>query len=208
MNLQILPLAITMMMGPQIISAIILVTTGRPVRDSVAFLAGVALAASVGVTITRGIFSLLGHGVSLGDPSQRGSVGTVIQFGLVILLLGAAVKNYVRRETVEPPKWLSALMEAGPGKAFATGFLVILLMPSDIVVLLTVGANLEQNKASVVAALPFIGATVLIAALPLLALLLFHRRAATAMPRVREWANSHSWVINVVTCLIFVLLIL
>lgn len=208
MDLQILPLAVTMMMGPQIMSAIILVTADRAVRVSLAFLLGVALASTVGVAITLTLFRLLGDSVSLGSPSQPGSVGTLIQLGLVVLLLAAAAKNYVRRETVEPPKWLTALMEAGPQKAFLTGLLVILLMPSDIAVMLTVGANLAQNGADLSAALPFIAATVVVAALPLLALLVFHRRAARAMPLVREWTNSHSWLINVVACLIFVALIL
>ncbi len=65
-------------------------------------------------------------------------------------------------------------------------------MPSDIIVMLTVGVNLEHNDSSVAAALPFIVATVLVAALPLLAVLLFHRRAESAMPKVRDWMNPHS----------------
>jgi hypothetical protein len=43
--------------------------------------------------------------------------------------------------------------------------------------MLTVGVNLKHNEASPVAALPFIAATLLIAALPLLLFLLFRRRA-------------------------------
>ncbi|MBA9006327.1 GAP family protein [Thermomonospora cellulosilytica] len=207
MNLQILPLAVTMMVGPQIMSAIILVTSRRAVRVSLAFLLGVAVATTVGVAIARAVFALIGNGVEL-DGSGRGTTGTVIQIGLVALLLAAAVRNYVRRETVEPPGWLTTLLEAGPRKALATGLLVIGLMPSDIVVMLTVGANLEQNEAGLAAALPFIAATVVVAALPLLMVLLLHRRAERLMPRVREWMNSHSWVINVAACLIFVALIL
>ena len=69
-------------------------------------------------------------------------------------------------------------MSADPKQALKTGLLVILLMPSDIIIMLTVGVNLTQNNLGLVAALPFIGATVLIAALPLLLYLLFQRRAA------------------------------
>jgi hypothetical protein len=207
-NLQILPLAVTMMMGPQIMSAIILVTAERAIRASLAFLLGVAVAAAAGVALTRGVFALLGGGVSLGEPSDQGSAGTIIQIVLVALLLAKALKSYLGRETAEPPKWLGGLMEATPRKALVTGLLVILLMPSDIVVMLTVGANLEQNDAGLVAALPFIGLTVLIAALPLLALLLLHRRAKRVMPRIREWMNTHSWLINIITCLVFIALIL
>ncbi|QKV91438.1 GAP family protein [Streptomyces sp. NA02950] len=208
MDLQILPLAVTMMAGPQIVADVILVTTRRPVRVSLAFLLGVAIATTAGVALTRGIFALLGSAVSPGSPEQRGSAATVLQLVLVGLLVAAAVKNYVKRETVEPPKWLGSLMEAGPGRALVTGLLIILCMPSDIVVMLTVGASLEQYDEGLVEALPFIGLTVLIAALPLLVYLLFGRRAREAMPRLREWLNSYSWVVNIAACLIFIVLIL
>ena len=56
-------------------------------------------------------------------------------------------------------------------------------MPSDVIVMLTVATNLEQHGDSVTAAVPFILLTTLIAALPLLGFLLFHRRAVHAMPR-------------------------
>jgi threonine/homoserine/homoserine lactone efflux protein len=208
MNLQILPLAITMMAGPQIMSAIIFVTNPRAGRVSLAFLAGVALATTAGVAIATGLASLLGSGASLGDSSDNGSLGTVIQFALVGLLIAAAVKNYVRRETVHPPKWLGALQRADARKAFKTGLLIILLMPSDIVVMLTVGVNIAQNDASLASALPFVAATVLVAALPLAFYVIFHRRAQEAMPKVRDWMNANSWLINIIVCGIFIVLIL
>jgi hypothetical protein len=71
-----------------------------------------------------------------------------------------------------------------------------------------VGFNLAQSDLSWVDAVPFIGATVVVAALPLLALLLFRRRAEKIMPGVRAWMNANSWLINVLVCAIFVALIL
>jgi Sap, sulfolipid-1-addressing protein len=204
-NLQILPLAITMMAGPQIMSAIIFVTAEKAVPLSLAFVVGVAIATTLGVLIVY----LLGEAldIDLGDSSDSGSKGAIVQYVLVALLALAAVKNYVRRETIEPPKWLGKLQQAGPRQAFTTGLLVILLMPSDIIIMLTVGTNLEQSSASFSEALPFIGATVLIAALPLLGYLLFHRRAVTAMPKVRDWMNNNSWAVNIIVCVIFIILI-
>jgi threonine/homoserine/homoserine lactone efflux protein len=204
MNLQILPLAITMMAGPQIMAAIIFVTAPKALRVSVPFLAGVAIATTVGVIITTTIASLL----SLGDPSDSGSSGNIIQYVLVGLLVALAIKNYVGRETAEPPRWLGALQSADVKRAFMTGLLVILLMPSDIIIMLTVGTNLAQNNAGLVAALPFIGATVLVAALPLLFFVLFHRRAQQFMPKVRDWMNTHSWLVNIIVCGVFIALIL
>ena len=208
MSTQVLPLAITMMAGPQIMSAIIFVTHPRAVRMSLAFIAGVAIGVTVGVIVTRGLASLLGSNASLGDPDDAGSAATIIQIGLIALLIASMIRNFVKRATIEPPKWLGALMEADEKKAFALAFLLLTIFPSDAIVLLTVGANLEQNGQSVVDALPFIGLTVLIAALPFLAYVLFHRRAMRAMPKVRDWMNSNSWLINIIVCGIFIFLIL
>jgi hypothetical protein len=207
-NTDILPLAITMMAGPQIMSAIIFVTSERAVRNSLAFVVGVLVATVIGVAVLRGVLSLLGDNVSLGDPSDNGSAGKIIQYALVALLVAAAIKNYLGRETVEPPKWLGKLQEADAREALRTGLLVILVMPSDVIVMLTVATNLEQNGHSLGDAWPFILLTALIAALPLLGYLLFHRRAVHAMPKLRDWMNANSWLVNIIVCAIFVVLIL
>jgi hypothetical protein len=208
MNLQILPLAITMMAGPQIMSAIIFVTASKPVKVSASFIAGVTIATTVGVAISLAAVALLGNSVSLGDSSDNGSTGHVIQYLLVGLLVAFAVKNYLGRETVEPPTWLGTLMSADWQRALKTGLLVILLMPSDIIIMLTVGVNLAQSGDGLIAALPFIGATTLVAALPLLLFLLFHRRAQRLMPKIRDWMNSNSWLVNIIVCGVFIVLIL
>jgi hypothetical protein len=55
---------------------------------------------------------------------------------------------------------------------------------------------------------PFVVATILIVALPVLSYLLFHRRAEQAMPKVRDWMNTHSWLVNIIVYVVFILLIL
>ena len=206
MDLKVLPLAITMMAGPQIMADIIFVTSRRPVRIDGAFVLAVAIAATAGTAIAAGLVSLLG--LDLGSESDSGSAGTVIEVALVGLLILASIKNVVRRETIEPPKWLGALQQADARKAFVTGLLVILLMPSDIVVMLTVGTRLEHTDSSFIDAIPFLAATVLVAALPLLTYLLFRRRAQAAMPKVRDWMNSNAWAVNIIVYAIFIVLIL
>jgi Sap, sulfolipid-1-addressing protein len=205
-SLAILPLAVTMMAGPQIMSAFVFVTAKRPVQLSLSFLGGVALGTTLGLTIARGITALL-HGSLLSDDTSDSGF-TAIQIALVGLLLALAVKSYLGRETAEPPSWLAGLLGAGPRRAFTMGLLLILLMPSDVVIMLTVATNLEQNDASIVAATPFVVATIAIAALPFLAYVLFHRAAQRAMPRVRDWMTSNSWLVNIVVYCIFIVLIL
>jgi hypothetical protein len=207
MNLAVLPLAITMNAGPQIMSAIIFVTASKPLKLSAYFLAGVVIAVTAGVTVTYTLASVLGNSVSLGDPSDSGSIGNIIQYVLVGLLVLLAIRSYLGRETSEPPRWLGAMQNATPTTAFTTGLLLLSVFPSDLMILLTVGINLAQHDAGLVAALPFIGATILIAALPALSYLLFRRRAERAMPKVRDWMNTNSWLVNIIVYVIFILLI-
>jgi len=208
MSLSVIPLAITMNAGPQIMSAIIFVTALKPLKLSAYFLAGVVIAVTAGVTITYTLADVLGNSISLGDSSDSGSLGNIIQYLLVGLLVLLSIKNYVRRESIEPPRWLGALQNAQPRTAFTTGLLLLSVFPSDLVILVTVRVNLAQNNASLLAALPFVVATILIAALPVLSYLLFHRRAKQAMPKVRDWMNTHSWLVNIIVYAIFIVLIL
>jgi threonine/homoserine/homoserine lactone efflux protein len=208
MSLSVIPLAITMNAGPQIMSAIIFVTAPKALRLSAYFLAGVVIAVTVGVTVTYTLATVLGNSVSLGDPSDSGSLGNIIQYLFVGLLVFLSIKSYVNRETSEPPRWLGAMQNAKPRTAFMAGLLLLSVFPSDLVILVTVGVNLVQNNASLLGALPFVVATILIAALPVLSYLLFHRRAVRAMPKVRDWMNAHSWLVNIIVYIIFIVLIL
>jgi hypothetical protein len=208
MSLAVLPLAITMNAGPQIMSALIFVTAAKPLKLSAYFIAGVVIAVTAGVTVTFGIASLLGNSVSLGDSSDSGSLGNIIQYLLVGLLIFLSLRSYLTRATSEPPRWLGAMQNAKPRTAFMAGLLLLSIFPSDFVVLMTVGINLAQSNSSLVAALPFVAATILIAALPMLFYLLFRRRAEVAMPKVRDWMNTNSWLVNIIVYVVFIVLIL
>jgi Sap, sulfolipid-1-addressing protein len=185
-------------------TAILFVTHPTPIRVSVAFLIGVSAAMVLGTTI----FYLLGSTIDLGDPSDQGSTGTIIQLVLVGVLVLLAIFVYRHRENSEPPKWLGGLLEASTMKALLIGFVLIAVMPTDIISMLTVGVNLQQNDSSLVGAIPFWLLTLLIAASPLLLYLLFRKRAQTAMPKVRDWMGTHSWLVNIIVIGIFIFLIL
>jgi hypothetical protein len=207
MSLAVLPLAITMNAGPQIMSALIFVTAAKPLKLSAYFMAGVVIAVTVGVTITFTLASVLGGG-TLGDPSDGGSIGNIIQYVLVGLLVILSIRSYLTRATSEPPRWLGAMQNATPRTAYLAGLLLLSIFPSDFVVLMTVGVNLAQSGSGLLAAVPFVAATILIAALPVLSYLLFRRRAQRLMPKVRDWMNTNSWLVNIIVYVIFIMLIL
>src|SRR5919106_239450 len=206
MSLEVLPLAVTMLVGPGIMAAVILITTQEPLRVSLAYVLGFTISTAAGVAVAAGIASL--SGIDLGSSDHSGSTGTIIQLVLVGLLVVASLVTFLRRATSEPPKWLGSLLEATPSKALKMGLLIVVIMPSDVVIMLTVGTNLEQTGSSLVDAIPFVALTTLVAALPLLAYLVFRHPAQRAMPKVRDWMNANSWAVNVITYCVFIVLIL
>jgi hypothetical protein len=204
---KILPLAITMMAGPQILTQIIFVTGARPVTNSLAYLAATLISMTVMLLVWLGLASAFGGSLSdsSGDPS---TASKVIEAALVGLLIIASIKAYLGRETAEPPKWMGKLQEATPRRAFVLALVLMTVMPSDFVIVMTVGIHLNANGLQYWDALPFIGLTLLIAAIPMLFYLLFRERAKVAMPKVRNWMNANSWVVNIAVYAIFIVLLL
>lgn len=201
---QILPLAITMIAGPQILSAIILITSRYPVRSSLAYISAVALAATAGTLALFLIFKTLGVDALGGG---EGRLGKIIETSLVALLIFMSIRTYAKRAEIKPPKWMKSLQQTTPKNAFILGLTLIFLMPSDIMIMTTVALHLISRGLSYVSAIPFIILTTLIAALPLIIYELFKKRATTAMPGVNSWMDKNSWMIQIFVYIIFIVLI-
>jgi hypothetical protein len=54
----------------------------------------------------------------------------------------------------------------------------------------------------------FLTLTLLMAALPVLSSVLFKKRAEKVMPKVQEWLDTHSWIINEVVIVFFMCMII
>jgi hypothetical protein len=197
-HLQILPLALIMVMGPQILTAIFLVTSHEPVKNSGAMLIGVVLAASLSILVWFGLVDLIGI-----DPKEGGSPTTVdyVVAGLLALL---AIRVFRTRGTAETPKWMTTLQEAEPKRAFSLAFLLIFLMPTDIIAVISTVNFLHGNGLNALEGWPLVAATTLLMALPILGYLLLGHRARNAMPGIRDWLTTNSWLVNLVVIIYFI----
>jgi Sap, sulfolipid-1-addressing protein len=197
-SLQILPLALIMVMGPQILTAIFLVTSKEPVKNSIAMVIGVVVAASLSLLIWFGIVDAIGI-----DPKEGGGPTTAdwIVAGLLALL---AIHTIRGRGTASVPKWMSALQEAEPRRALTLGFLLILLMPTDIVAVISTANWLHDNSKDVLDGWPLVAATTLLMALPILAYLLLGHRVRDAMPGIRNWLTTNAWLVNLIVIVYFI----
>jgi Sap, sulfolipid-1-addressing protein len=196
-KLHVLPLALIMVMGPQILTSIFLVTSREPVKNSLSMLTGAAL----GVCTSVAIWYLL---VQALDISPRGNGGpTTADYVVAGLLVLLGIHVFRGRGTAKVPKWMTALQEAKPKKAFSLGYLLILLMPTDIIAVIATVNYLHDNHRSEVHAWVLVAATVGLLAIPIAGYLLLGRRAREAMPGIREWLTGNAWLVNLIVIVYF-----
>jgi hypothetical protein len=84
------------------------------------------------------------------------------------------------------------------------GFLLILLMPTDIVAVISTVLFLHDRGEDALHAWPLVAATTLLMALPILAYTLLGRRAREAMPGIREWLTTNAWLVNLIVIVYFI----
>jgi hypothetical protein len=188
-------MAVVMSAGPQIVTATFLATSQGSKRNSLAFLAGVAAATTIGVTV----FFLLGSGTAGKQKDGKDWLDWVI-IGLLVFLV---IWVFVKRNETQPPKWMGRLQDANPRFAVTIGFLLYILMPTDLVAMATVGAYIARQGEPWWHTLGFVVLTVLIAGLPFIVLLAMGKRAESVLPRIREWMNANSWIVNEAVLLFF-----
>ena len=196
--LTVLPLAIVMVAGPQILSAIFLATSADWRRNSLAYVGGAALSISIVVSVAY----LVGFGAMRAEES-----GTALDIVILVLLVVAMIRTYLKRGESKPPAWMGRLQEAEPWFSFRLGFLLLGIFPTDIITSVAVGSFLAGQGASLTEAIPFVAVTLLLLALPSLAVRLMGERAEVVMPKVRDWMNANSWIVSEVVLAFFAALV-
>ena len=197
----VLPLALVMIAGPQIISAIFLAASENPRRSSLAYLVGAGLAVYLGLTVWYAVF----HAVrDTGSSQSKDRNHDLINWIVLALLVVLAAIVFARRKRNQPPKWMGKLETASPRFALGLGFLLFIAMPSDEATMAAVAGTLAGHDKPYWHVLPFLGLTMLLLSLPLLALLAFGQRVVEILPKIRDWANQHSWIVSEIVILIFV----
>jgi threonine/homoserine/homoserine lactone efflux protein len=184
---KIIPLAFVMIAGPQILTAIFLATSEDWRGNSAALVGGAAL--SITTIVTAAFF--LSDGAS-----KQGASGHALDIIFMVLLVAAGVHTFLTRKTSKPPKWMGKLEEETPKGAFKLGFLLLGVFPTDILTSIAVGGSVAGHHDSWLEVLPFVLVTLLFLALPALCVLLLGDKAKKALPKVRDWMNSNSWIVS------------
>lgn len=203
--LAVLPLALTMNLGPQIVAAIVLVTGKNPVKKSLAYLAAVFVTSTTITLVAFIVFQYVNSGPPTGGQSETSQILNYVFAGLLALL---ALRVFLKRKEKRKPKWMSTLQDAKAGSVFKTGLMLYSFMPTDLVSMLTVAQYLATRKLHFSSCFPFLFLTLLFAAFPLLFYLLFKKRVQAVMPRVQNWMDNHAWIINEIVIMFFICMVL
>jgi hypothetical protein len=188
-------MAFVMIAGPQILSAIFLATSQNWRRNSAAYIAGAAVSITAVVTIAY----FVGSGVS-----DAGASDNTLYIAVLILLVLAALRTFLKRKEAEPPKWMGRLQTANPKFSFKLGLLLLGVFPTDILTSWAVGTFLASHDDPWWHYLPFVLLTLLFLALPTILLLLFGDRAQAFLPKARDWMNANSWVVSEIVIVLFI----
>ena len=98
------------------------------------------------------------------------------------------------------------LQTATPKFALVLGLLLLGVFPTDIITSVTVGAHVANEDSPWLDGLPFLVLTLLFLALPAILVLLLGNRAKEFLPKARDWMNTHSWIVNEVVIVFFVVI--
>lgn len=199
--LTVLPLAVVMVAGPQIITAIMLATSEKARRNSYAYVGGAVLASIIATTV----FYYLAKALDL-KGSRDGGGSVWVDWLLVVVLLLAALRVFQKRNESDPPKYMTKLQTENPSGSFRLGLLLFLLMPTNLMMTFTVGTYLASHGEPLWQSIGFLALTALLIGSPLLVLLLMGKNADKVLPAMRNWMNQNSWVVSEVVIGLFVVL--
>ena len=90
--------------------------------------------------------------------------------------------------------------------ALTLGLLLLGVFPTDILTSVSAGAHMAGKGRPWVEGLPFIILAVLLLALPAILVVLLGHRAREFLPKVRDWMNANSWIVNEVVLVFFIVI--
>lgn len=201
--LAVLPLAVVMVAGPQIISSFFFATSEKWRADSAAYVLGAGIGLFTVITI---VYLVASGSTSGGSESESGS--RTLDFAIVALLLLAMAYVFHGRERKDPPKWMGKLQTATPKSTFILGFLLLTFFPSDLLTLIAVGAHMANHGEPWLHVVPFVLLTLLFLALPALGVLALGQRAKSALPKIRDWMDENSWIVSEIVLVFFIGIVL
>ena len=200
----IIPLAITVMLGPQILVAMLLITHKKPLQSSIIYIIAVVTTIILTTFIAYNLITVMGLHRQSGNDEHN-----YLKYIIISLLLILLIWTFVNRKKItSKPKWMENISAASPKKIFSIGVFLIALMPTDLAIAFTIGGLILTNRGILLDATPFFLAVTLIASLPLMFYLALGKKGHQYIDTANDWLNTHGWVINTVVYTFFIYLLI
>ncbi len=205
---EILPLALVVTISPlNIIPAILLLFTSRPLVAATSFLAGFVF----GVAVVLGTLVLVAGAVDLSPGTGHGRWGAVLTLVLGVYLLVAAVRKFRGRPRAgEPgsmPGWMDGLSRYTPARAFVAGSALGAGNPKNIVMAAAAAATIASGGLPTGERIAVAGIYVVVAALgvvaPIVVTVVLGGRASDVLEGWNDWLRQNNATVMSVLFVVF-----
>lgn len=205
---EILPFAIVVTISPvNIIAAILLLFSKRPLVNAASYLAGFI----TGVAAFLGLVTALAGLLNLSAGSDRARWASAALLVLGLLLLVAGVQKFRHRpgpdDDVQSPKWMNGIEDFSATKSLLVGIAVGVFNPKNIAVGLAAAITIASAQLSVGDQVILIALYVLIASLgvaaPIIAVLVLGDRSTGVLDSWRSWLDRNNAAVMAVIYLVF-----
>jgi cytochrome c biogenesis protein CcdA len=205
---EILPLALVVTISPlNIIPAILLLFTSKPLPNALSFLAGFV----GGVAVILGLFISLGGAVNLSMDSGHSSWAGILKLVLGIYLLFAAAKKFRGRPRAGQegslPKWMDGIAGYSSSKALGAGAALGALNPKNLVVGFAAAATISEGGLSttqqVLAGGVYLAVAVLGVVAPIVVMLSLGDRAQEVLESWNAWLRQNNATVMSVLFVVF-----
>ncbi|NER09814.1 Sap, sulfolipid-1-addressing protein [Muriicola jejuensis] len=200
----ILPLALTVMLGPQILVGMLLIMRKDAIKSSLIYILSIVST----LMLTTFLYYKLIENTDLHNVSMGGR--PFLKYVLILFFIILIIRSVINRNKItKPPKWMKGISSASLSEIFFIGFFLIAFMPTDVIVAFSVGNILNGESGNFWDALPFFGAVLLVSLFPLTIYFSLGRsKRAKYLENVNNWLNTHGYLINVVVMVFFIILML
>ena len=205
---EILPLALVVTISPlNIIPAILLLFTRKPLLNALSFLAGF----TGGVAVVLGLLISLGGAVNLSTDSGHSTWAGILKLGLGVYLIFAAVKKFRGRPRAGQegslPKWMDGIAGYSSTKALGAGAALGALNPKNFVVGLASAAAISDGGLSttqeVAAGAVYLVVAVLGVVAPIVVMLSLGDKAHEVLEGWNGWLRQNNAVVMSVLFVVF-----
>lgn len=197
--------AIAMICGPQLIIATLLSTTKK--RFKFVFVYSLSLILTIIVCLSFLSFTIDSfNSFSLFKINKN--ITYYLKFFILIYLIYKIFHTYINRRDSHPPIWQKKILNPKIKGLVKTGILLIILMPVDIVTMITISNRFSNSAISLLEILIYLFYCIFLIYLPLIIISILNLFSPKFVEKIPKLVETYAWGLNIFIYLFFISVIL